>query len=69
MEINVSLVENTDVENSDRLLSTQMAFLISRCDVLLEVNSALTNSSDFSREHLFSRLTRYDIVSLKFLLL
>lgn len=58
MEINVSLVENTDVENSDRLLSTQMAFLISRCDVLLEVNSALTNSSDFSREHLFSRLTR-----------
>ncbi|KHN88984.1 THO complex subunit 5 -like protein [Toxocara canis] len=57
-EINVSLIERIDVTSSDSLLSTQMAFLVSRCDVILEVNSALTESTGFPREHLFTRLAR-----------
>ncbi|VDK42401.1 unnamed protein product [Anisakis simplex] len=56
--INVLLVKRKEAKKRDSLLTSQMAFLVSRLDVLLEVHSQLTDTFTFSRDHLFSRSSR-----------
>uniref|UniRef100_A0A915PRQ5 THO complex subunit 5 n=1 Tax=Setaria digitata TaxID=48799 RepID=A0A915PRQ5_9BILA len=53
--LNVDFTAYVTCEDPNSILEAQMAFLVSRFDILLESNSAVNSSAQFTREHLFSR--------------
>ncbi|VDK72376.1 unnamed protein product [Litomosoides sigmodontis] len=53
--LNVDFTSYVTCDDPDNILEAQMAFLVSRFDILLESGSAANSSEQFSRGHLFSR--------------
>ncbi|MCP9257625.1 Merlin [Dirofilaria immitis] len=59
--LNAEFAAYVTFDDPNSILEAQMAFLVSRFDILLESNSAASGSGQFTREHLFSRPYRQQI--------
>ncbi|VDN88837.1 unnamed protein product [Brugia pahangi] len=53
--LNADFATYVTCDDPNNILGAQIAFLVSRFDILLESISAASNSGQFAREHLFSR--------------
>lgn len=57
--LNADFMTYVTCDDPDNILEAQIAFLVSRFDILLESGSVANNSGQFIREHLFSRPYRF----------
>lgn len=57
--LNLEFLTYTKCEDLNDLMEAQMAFLVSRFDILLEAICAVSGSEQFSRSHLFVRSHRF----------